>query len=649
MPYHILLVDDDPYFRSEFREVMEEFDIIEAADGEEMLKILKKPHNIDLIILDQMMPGMKGTDLLREIQDTTPNIRIVLLTGQASQEVAIESLRGHATDFIEKPLNAQKLEKLKELVLSSPKGEKDKNTGGVIGKIEQAKYFAQRNYDKKLTLEDVANAVCLSPKYLSRLFKEHTSTRFSDYKLKIRMERAKELLRNKGDNIEEIAYRLGYQNSESFIKVFHKFNNCTPKHYRERAFLKEVKKHTDSSFLKKTRKSIGLQLTPRMLARSKNAIFTMDKKGRILRWTKSAQNMYGWKENEVFEKKVRSIVPKNESKQFLSSLKRMQEGGVVESFETKRITKEGHALNVWAIKIPMHDSQGRVESIIVIDQNLTPHLKKLRQLQTEKQQLLNEHKRLKHQRESIAKEAQIKTETLIKTQEDLDKEKHFSDLGRLAAVVAHELRHPLCVIQAAAWNIGRKNKNHRLDHNINSIEKMVAEGEGIINNLLEYSRIRNPIYQTVKIKNFIAEFVDTIKIRFDKNRMNIIKNTKEIIGISIPIDPQQIREVLTNVLTNAYEAIPEKKKGKVNIKASVENNSLVIKVADNGQGIKPEDQEKIFEPFFSGKHTGTGLGLTVAHEIIKGHHGSIAIDSQLHKGATVTIKLPLQQSASISS
>src|SRR6185295_810921 len=113
MPYHILLVYDDPYFRTEFQECMEEFNVIGAANAQEALRILKRPHNIDLVIIDEIMPGTKGTDLLQDLNSSHPDLNTILLTGHSTTDIAVKALRAQATDFIEKPLDEHKIEKIR--------------------------------------------------------------------------------------------------------------------------------------------------------------------------------------------------------------------------------------------------------------------------------------------------------------------------------------------------------------------------------------------------------------------------------------------------------------------------------------------------------------------------------------------------------
>ncbi len=102
MPYNVLLVDDDKMFREELREALEDYRVVEAANGKEALEILKKPNEIDIVMLDVMMPGLPGTEVLKEIKKISPSLSVVMLTGYSSKDVAIEALKGRADDYIEK-------------------------------------------------------------------------------------------------------------------------------------------------------------------------------------------------------------------------------------------------------------------------------------------------------------------------------------------------------------------------------------------------------------------------------------------------------------------------------------------------------------------------------------------------------------------
>ena len=121
-----------------------------------------------------------------------------------------------------------------ERLLGKRRGEGDINSLDLKAKIEKVKHFVQRNCYKKVTLEAAARIVCLSPKYLSRVFKEYAKEGFTDYKLAVKIEAAKDLLKKSGYNINQIAEKLAYENTESFIRQFKKLCKHTPSAFRKK-------------------------------------------------------------------------------------------------------------------------------------------------------------------------------------------------------------------------------------------------------------------------------------------------------------------------------------------------------------------------------------------------------------------------------
>ncbi|MDD5583672.1 MAG: response regulator [Candidatus Omnitrophica bacterium] len=238
----ILIVDDDATFRSEFKEYFEEYGVSEAPSGEEALKILGKPNEIDLVILDVRMSGMSGIEVLSRIRKLIPNVRIIILTGYSSKDVAVEALRGQADDYIEKPLDIDATKKIIEKFMGTKRGQPNMDAIDMKEKIERVKNFLQRNALKKVSLNDAAQTVYLSPKYLSRVFKEYVGMGFHDYKSKLKIEEAKELLIKTGYNINQITEKLGYANPESFIRQFEKVIKLTPTGFRNKIKTKSKKR-----------------------------------------------------------------------------------------------------------------------------------------------------------------------------------------------------------------------------------------------------------------------------------------------------------------------------------------------------------------------------------------------------------------------
>jgi two-component system, response regulator YesN len=249
MPNTILLVDDDLDFREEFKDYFNTYTIVEAQDGEKALALLKKPNEIDLVILDVRMPGIQGTEALIEIKKIAPGLAVIILTGNSSEDVAIDAVKGHADDYLQKPvdLNAvrESIDKLLEAKASRSPGYSD-------DKIGKAKRYLERNCYKMVSLEDVSVAVALSPKYLSRLFMKSTGMGFNEYKLSLRLKEAKSLLTSSSLNVEQISDKLGYQNIESLTRLFKKQTGMTPLAYRNK--FKEKKQREEKKKKLKTEK-----------------------------------------------------------------------------------------------------------------------------------------------------------------------------------------------------------------------------------------------------------------------------------------------------------------------------------------------------------------------------------------------------------
>ena len=242
MAYQILIVDDDADFREELRDSLDGYTVIEAANGPDALSILKKPNAVDLVVLDAVMPMIPGMEVLREIKKLKPSLAIIVLTGQSSKDIAIDALKGRADDYIEKPVNVGKFLETVQSLLAAKAVQDFTYVHGIHAKIEQSKQFITRNFDKKVTLEDVAGQVCLSPKYFSRIFKEIAGQGFNEYRLSVKITQACELLKNSDYTVTEISDRLGYQNLESFIRMFEKIMSASPMQYRHKNQKKSLKK-----------------------------------------------------------------------------------------------------------------------------------------------------------------------------------------------------------------------------------------------------------------------------------------------------------------------------------------------------------------------------------------------------------------------
>jgi YesN/AraC family two-component response regulator len=227
----ILVIDDEPQWKELLEKAFPQYRFIGALSGSEGLEILAAPNDVDLIILDYKMKLMNGLDVLKRIKEKDPQRQVIMLTAHGSKDIVVESLECRADHFVDKPFEIKDMrEKIRAALEKNFSQEKNLKTDSVS--IQRVVRFIERNHGRELTLDDAAMVASLSPKYLSRLFKEKTSQSFTDFKISIKMNKAKELLENTSLTVAQIADQLGYQTAEPFEKMFKKWEGCTPTEYR---------------------------------------------------------------------------------------------------------------------------------------------------------------------------------------------------------------------------------------------------------------------------------------------------------------------------------------------------------------------------------------------------------------------------------
>jgi len=228
----VLVVDDNPKVKYSLEIGLPQYQVVGKSNAEEALRFLDQPNEVDVVILDVRMEGMSGLDLLKQIKNKRPLLPVMILTGYGTRETLVEALRERADDFLDKPFNIAELrDKLQKLLEVAQRHQM--NSGTLQSPINRIIQFIQRNCLQDLALEQAAKVVSMSPKYLSRKFKEQTGKSFTEFRVGLRMEHAKSLLSSTCLNVNQIAENIGYENPESFMKMFKKISGSTPSEYRE--------------------------------------------------------------------------------------------------------------------------------------------------------------------------------------------------------------------------------------------------------------------------------------------------------------------------------------------------------------------------------------------------------------------------------
>lgn len=231
---------------------------------------------------------------------------------------------------------------------------------------------------------------------------------------------------------------------------------------------------------------------------------------------------------------------------------------------------------------------------------------------------------------------------------DLIHKEKMAALGKLVAGVAHEVKTPLAIIKTRLQILKReydkynwekqKNDNDSFDMILKEIDRLT----NLVNKLLYFSRpISNKMIPT-NLNNLVEQAVSLIQDNVKEDNIQIVKELDQKIPI-INLDPFAMEQVLINVFVNAIDAMPNG--GKLTISTSLCENDNCVKVIvkDTGIGIPEENIGKVFEPFFSTKEKGLGLGLFISKEIIKSHNGNIIIKNSNGTGAVCEIILPINQ------
>ncbi len=211
-------------------------------------------------------------------------------------------------------------------------------------------------------------------------------------------------------------------------------------------------------------------------------------------------------------------------------------------------------------------------------------------------------------------------------------------LGEMAASFVHGIRNPLGIILGAAETL-QKNLSPAIQKEM--IQFIREEGERInqmLANFLEFAKPKPPAFKEANLQEILRKTVELISIPAQQRGINIVQEYPSE-DISLYLDPEQIKEALLNLEINALEAMPQGGVLRL-VLAQKDDQEVIIRVSDTGQGISPQIKSKIFDPFFTTKEQGTGLGLTIVHTVVKNHGGTISVAPNNGQGTTFTITLP---------
>jgi len=270
------------------------------------------------------------------------------------------------------------------------------------------------------------------------------------------------------------------------------------------------------------------------------------------------------------------------------------------------------------------------QQLRIAHQNMEQRVEnRTRQLTLTNQKLLDE-----------IKERERATQELIEMRDRLSKQEKLASVGQVSSNIAHELRNPMAAIRNSTYFLRLKNNGDaKTSHHLEVIDRELSRSDNVIQRLLEIT----------KGETLRKEPTDLLELAREAMKYS---NVTGSVSLSLSFNPKYFpvsldrilfKQILCNLFLNAIQAMPDG--GKINLVTSkLENGQVLISISDQGIGIKQKDIKKIFDPLFTNKEDGVGLGLSLCRELVTRHGGTIMAKSKRNQGATIEIVLPAEDS-----
>ncbi len=366
-----------------------------------------------------------------------------------------------------------------------------------------------------------------------------------------------------------------------------------------------------------------LQTLATVVKDSNDAITLQNFDGTIVSWNRAAEKIYGYSSSEMTGKNIADIIPKQIFKNNCEIVNKLRKGGIIQSYETQRITKDRKILDIWLTQTVIKDESGQPRFIATTERDIT------------------ERKRQEKENERLIEE-------LKRSNNQLKRVNQFKD--KLIGMVAHDLRNPLYVISEFSKSLledGEKTTlNEQQSNYIKRIHKASDSMAKLIQDLLDYSKLEHGKIVLEMKRNDIREIT---KDRIEQYELNLsnkdIKLQTELDDVpEFVFDKNRIEQVIDNLISNAIKFSPRNSTIRVSLKNL--DNSVEFSVQDEGPGISKDEQKLLFREFqtLSSKPTGgedsAGLGLNIVKGLVSLHHGKVGVFSELGKGAKFYFQLP---------
>jgi PAS domain S-box-containing protein len=341
---------------------------------------------------------------------------------------------------------------------------------------------------------------------------------------------------------------------------------------------------------------------------SDDAIISMGLDGTIVSWNAGAERIYGYTAEEIAGRSPALLVPPDRSHEVEQILQALREGKSIEHFETVRVRKGGRRVHVSLSGSPLRDAAGRIVGTSIIVRDITG----------------------RRQLERAARQAE-----------------KLAALGTLSAGIAHEFNNPISIITSRIELMLMDADTHSLPQEVRDdlqvLHQHAQRVSQIARGLLSFARQSGGELRPLDLSQLVEQTLLFMQTQIVKEgieiRTALDRGLPPLMG-----DANALQQVVVNLLTNARDAIDGRGEIRLETGPAPDDPSRIrLVVSDTGSGIPPEELPRIFDPFYTTKPRGTGLGLSVSYGIVQDHQGTIEVESERGRGTTFVISFPVSR------
>ena len=341
--------------------------------------------------------------------------------------------------------------------------------------------------------------------------------------------------------------------------------------------------------------------TSKLLETMDNAVISVDSSGNIKTFNRKSEEIFGKKKEEVLNKDCQEVLNLNINGECLLKECLLEKKNISQEIilEEKGLKKKILDLNTSFLT----DKSGEITGVVAVIRDVTE---------------------IKDLNEEVARH------------------KRLAALGKLSAGIAHEIRNPLSSIRGLAQFVYNSfSKTDERKEDLNTIIQEVDRLNKLVVQVLDFAKLKKPNLIPFSLNDLIRKIAELFKLEIKDKQIKFSLELSPDIS-QIQADEDQVRQILMNVIINAIQAIPKKGEIKIKTEKCLLRGEPAIKliIEDSGIGIPEKDFNQIFDPFFSTKDKGSGLGLSIVYKLIEAHQGEIKVESKEGEGTKFVIFLP---------